>query len=510
MFGWFKARRQRVEDARAILFEEYGLRPESSGMLASFDPFNLALQAESAEAVEPELQLIMDGKLDEAKAIVAAKLPQLNDRQRLDYAREITAGIHELRHFHDHFFTTFGFDRIMRIVEDAIDFNRLWDALKKEPVIKLPLAKWAKQHDAPQSLRDYMERRQQFVEWFKLHDGALPSYPVTGQQDTVESLILIDLKGLQTKLPGIVRNEMREATGEKWQLITPLGGQVLMEGAALIVQRTVIKELFGEDVWQSLKYSLSRGQHGDDSWKVYMAVDLYLTKHLKKFYTRYQLALTDIAMMPPDGGTLEEIHPGWRMSALAKKAADLGSIHQQPGADLVDYMDNLTKKLGWPTVGEVTAAAIAKSEKFLSDTDSHPEKQTLWLAVLRTFTRLHLTAMKARQDGPTVLAEPFFYLGVQSVLPPAPVRVRRSQIEFRGLDNEAADAMRAWFNFEHFHRQMLFSDALPCPGRRVAHACPGDPLKRRWFAKRWAKMGSCSASQLIALLGVPDQKFKRA
>lgn len=506
MFKWLKSRRENAREAREILFPEYELRPESNDLLGSFDPFNLALEIQPSSDVRHELDLIMLGKLDEARAIVQAKLQPLDAREKLNYSLQITVGVHELRHFHDHFFTTFGFQRIVRTIEDGMNFHKMWDALKREPVIRLPLAQWAREEDAPAALRSYMAERRDFVEWFTLYDGAVRSVTITGQENTADSLMMIQVKGLQTQVPAILRNVKRASTDALSQWATPMGGRVLMEGAALIIQRQVISRLFGNEYWEPLKQALSFGSMSDDRWSVYMAVDIYLSKNFPKFYTNFQLALTDMAMMPPRRGDLMEIHPGWRLWKLVKAARDIGLPTEEESSDLAKYMERLTAKLEWPSMDEVTDEAIAGGKKFLAEPH---DKRGFWFSILSALTDVHLRAMTIRKQQQAVLAQPGLYLGVQHLLPPPMVRVHDHQIEFRGLDEDGAQAMRWWFFFEHFQRQMMFSAELPCAGRRIEHDCPGDALRRGWFRKRWVEGPGCPFSLLVADLGVKDLKFEK-
>lgn len=93
------------------------------------------------------------------KKLCNAKLKTLSDEDGVEYVLRIANQFHELRHYHDHFGTTYGFSRIQRTILDAIEFNRLWDVLKAGGRMKLPLLKWAEAPDAPAELRQYLDKR---------------------------------------------------------------------------------------------------------------------------------------------------------------------------------------------------------------------------------------------------------------------------------------------------------------------------------------------------------------
>src|SRR5262249_2098549 len=149
----------------------------------------------------------------------------------------------------------------------------------------------------------------------------------------------------------------------------------------------------------------SRGPAIDERWRLYMAGDLYLTKYLHRFYERYQLALSDIAMMnlAEEKNELLDIHPGWRFSKTVKAAARLGAkTHEDGSSDLRKYMDGLTAKLEWITISQALAKlAHDQADHSIQEFDRSPEANTFWLAVLRASSKLHREWMQIRMQFPT-------------------------------------------------------------------------------------------------------------
>lgn len=505
-------------DARNRLFPDYGLRYASELLSVSFDPFNLSVRSQRSADLAAECDFIFAKDFDELKRFTREKIASFGDDRKLEYVLQVTNEFHELRHYHDHFGTTYGFARVQKTILDAMEFNRLWDVLRARRHMKLPLLKWAKASDAPQELRDYLDKRRDYIEWMKLYDG-LVDQEVTldlnnGEpvdDNTAESMIAISVRGLETLIPGAILNYKNEKTGRVFQKATPLGGALLMEGTAFAIQRSVAQWLFGEPYSGLVKAhpSVSRGPAEEWRWQLYMAGDLYLTKFLRKFYERYQLALSDLAMMNLVEGKdeLYDIHPGWRFSKAAHAAKPKSAIHQNQNADLNKYLDDIARKRDWMTVVDVARLAAKQSEKAINDLDQLAEAKSFWPSVLRAALNLHREWMKIRVEFPMVLADPFTYLAWLPHFPDPPVHQGRKGLVFRGMTQDDAAAFRQWFMFEHFQRQLLFSNRLPCPGTHVhPHKCPGDPLRKWW----WSPTDQCNFAHVMDLLGVRQVKVEAA
>jgi hypothetical protein len=465
-------------DARSRLFPDYGLRYASELLSVSFDPFNLSVRSQRSADLATECELIFAKDFDGLKRLAAERIASLADDRKIEYVLQITNEFHELRHYHDQFGTTYGFDRVRKTIMDAMEFNRLWDVLRARQHMKLPLLKWAEAPDAPQELRDYLHKRRDYVEWIKLYDGLVDQEvtldlnngePVDDK--TAESMIAISVRGLETVIPGAILNYKDEQTGRIFQKATPLGGALLMEGTAFATQRAVAQWLFAGPYSDMIKAhpSVSRGPAEEWRWRLYMAGDLYLTKFLDKFFARYQLTLSDLAMMNLVEGKdeLYDVHPGWRFSKATHAAKPKSAIHQNQNADLNKYSDDIARKHGWMTVAEVASLAVRQAEEAINNLDRLEEAKSFWPSVLRAALNLHREWMKIRIEFPMVLADPFVYLAGLPHFPDPPVHQGRAGLVFRGMTQDDAIAFRQWFMFEHFQRQLLFSNRLPCPATFV-------------------------------------------
>jgi hypothetical protein len=513
--SWFQPRLAHVErDARAELFPDWGLRSESEELSAAFDPFSLQLAPGLEHETAREALALVVGDLDEARAIAKPKLAWLTPAERVPYMLEVTRGIHELRHFHDQFGTTAGFSRVVRTLRDALAFHVLWEELRKLKSIKLPLAKWAGQPDAPSPLREYADKRRTFVEWFNLHDGL--EFPTDQRPEKIERdevIAVIRMRNLNAVIPYIPLN-VADAIfgmtkdgrfgrvleiGPMHQKMAPLGCSLLMEGAAYTVQRFVVASLFGKDAAEDLHSWMLRRSPQVGTYR-YTAVDILLTRKLDKFYTRNQLALTDAALMPAPKQNKPEDHPGLRFVKLAQKAATGPPHYQDPNCDLASWVRSLTRKLNWPNPTIAARRATEEWEKIPHD----PQDKFFWTRIFDAFVALHLDFLARRMSNPKLLADPAVWFRNLKELPVPPILLDHGQLSFVG-DPEHVDAYRAWYMFEHFQKHVLFGTTMPCAGHRHPHKCAGDPFRLR----RWTALDSCPYSQFLVSLGVPELKIVR-
>jgi hypothetical protein len=187
---------------RESLFPDYGERQDLQDLGASFDPSSLLFQSDVPRGGKSEYDLLMAGNAKRVRRMIPWKTLLLTRRKKLSFILSLTSGIHELRHFHDYFGTTCGFARLMQVIEDAVEFSSAWDKIRSESRIKLPLAVWGKQADAPAPLREYLQKRKQFVEWINLFDGSMPSITFEGKTDGSLSILAYSFKGLSAVIPG--------------------------------------------------------------------------------------------------------------------------------------------------------------------------------------------------------------------------------------------------------------------------------------------------------------------
>ena len=495
---------------RTQMFPEYGLRTESELLSASFDPFNFAVRRATSHDVEAETELTRAGKFDDAKALIAGKLAKLPEKRRIGFAMAVTSEIHEQRHYHDHFATTFGFSRIMATLQDGMDFSQMWQSLRKQGPIKLPLLRWAADADAPEALRAYAAKRRAYVEWFVLNDGAVKATVNILKHEEVPSAVptdaigVISVGGLTTSVPMVDIN-VKDVDAEQYaQKLLPLGGSILMEGSAFVIQRNLASRLFGKEYWEHIKKAVSRGLFEQDQWLRYMAVDLYMSKRLHKHNEKFQLALIDIAMMPPvdGGGASEDLHPGWRFFKAVNAAVRNRDILERHDADLNKYLAKIASRCKWPSVRAVTQQAIQKWENALKELDQPGDRTSFWAEISRAAINLHLQWMRVRERFPDILIEPELYYATIG-RSDAAARIRRQGRNMVSGQHHTTDAraFRQWFLFEHFQRQLLFATELPCPSLvYAAHACPGDPLGK----PGWTPTDECLFSQLLDGLGLRD------
>jgi hypothetical protein len=520
VIGFIKRRFQRKtavgdHDARAALFPDWGLRRESEELSAAFDPISLQLTPGLDQDVAEESRALMDGDLEKARRIARSKLSFLSRGKRVPYMMRLTQGLHELRHFHDHFGTTAGFSRVVRTLSDANDFHTLWEELKERNVVRLPLAVWARQSDAPPSLRDYAEKRRAYVEWFTLHDGfKLPSRKELEELSAEEAIILAQLSNLHASLPSVPLNLMEMEygvtadgtaagilkVGRRLQKIVPLGCSVLMEGAAFLTQRNVIRSLFGHEAAEDLhSWMLRRAPIEIEPYR-YTTVDIFLTRKFEKFSNRYQLALTDAALMPAPNQNTPDDYPGMRLVKLAKVAAKEVPLPNAPPPNIAAWSSRLARELHWPNPLAVTHRATKLWEKNLSQL----KRDSFWPNVMHAFGSLHLDFLARRIVTPNLLANDAVWFSKLGSLPRPPIVRIDGKRTFHGT-SEQKRAFKEWYFFEHFQRHVLFETKLPCADHGHPHDCPGDPLSLR----KWQPRETCAFSRFLKPLGFPGLKIER-
>jgi hypothetical protein len=441
---------------------------------------------------------------------VRSKAASLDTDSRFEYALRVSSEIHELRHWHDYVGTTWGYERLVRTLQDGGHFNQMWKSLDRAVPVQLPLTAWDDDPRAPAALRDYLQSRQKFVGWVSLQQGTVPSVPWS-PSSPAEVILSYSVGGLQANIPTVEMN-FDVDDGTQIRRMMPLGAHALMEGNALVVQRHLLDELFGAGTGLELMDSFRRGLIDDDSWIRYLVVDRFLTRRFVKFWTQFQTALTDLAFMASPDIVPARRHPGIRLDLSASAAASLGAqFHQDSDPDIAKYQSSIAAKCGWKDPADVVAARISEIRGHLKALEvkmSAPGYvRGLWDVLMRAIHRAHLACLEVRRDQPWVFAHPAIYVLTIPALPPPPVTIEGKVMQFRGVGpgrtgDEHAVAFRNWFLFEHVQRRLLFSTSLPCPGIEP-HDCPGDPL-----TPGWAPRQTCPYSKLVSDLGIPHMTFK--
>jgi hypothetical protein len=491
-----------ADDVRAALFPDPSLRMDAEHPTALFDPFSLCLSLEAPPPFSDDRKRLMRGEIEEIKKDVLPEFWLKSGPERLGYILHVTSGIHELRHYHDHFGTTFGFHRVLRTINDAIEFNRVWNALKKEPKICLPLGEWGKSAEAPQILREYLQQRRQYVEWFTVADHATTP-PKLGPAEVV---LVFAMRGLSAVVPTVTLNIGKPGIAASiYQKSVPLGGRALLEGNAVAVQRIFTSWVFGKRYRDELNAFVRQGSPHDDRWLDYAALEGYLGNRLGKFYDWAQLVFSDLAMMAENPEDLMNEHPGIRLSKVVTAALAGKPLYRQTGINFASYLDQLTRELKWKPVRDVARRALVAADKHIAQLRTLTERDTMWPRILAAVHSLHRDFMRIRVKQPHCLVDPWIYTALLPHLPQPPVIQEGRSLTFRGADDTDAAVFGQWFFFEHFQRHMLSQRELPCAGGLANHRCPGNALR-----KGWTPLDTCMYSQFLGMLGVPDVVFAKA
>ena len=465
-------------------------------MLGLFDPSNLELYLDANLEADEERALLRDCRINEAAEIARRKAAAMTDTQRFDYAMKATSELHELRHVHDYFGTTWGHERFIRTVGDAAEFHRMWTALDGVATIELPLRTWGTSRDAPAALVEYLEQRDEFVAWARSQQGDLQSVSVSKE----------------SAIPTFEMTFRNGRTQEVSGRMIPLGSDALMEGSALIVQRLALDHIFQDDSASKLGDMMAGGTVADDRWTVYIAVDRYLSKKLVRFQPRYQTALADLALMAPYDEAPERRHPGVRLGLATEAAASLGAdAHRDPDRDLAEYQETIAAKCGWPSPRAVVEKRVTVLRAQLAALDEKESRVgsnvSVWDRLVRAADRAHLESLEHRHHVPELFANPSTYLQASCILPPAPMRIEQQHTVFRGIGpadtgKENAGAFRQWYLLEYIVNRLLFTTTLPCPIAREPHECAGDPLSRSWKPN-----DACPFSRMVVELDIPNRRF---
>lgn len=494
---------------REHFYKSEGIREEWKKYCSWFDPSNFCIQISDNLRYSFDLpydttlanDLIAKGKFDEAKNLVRDKLFLLNEQDRIKTIFLTTSTIHEMRHFHDSIGTTCGFARLLRVISDAIDFDEMWDELRKFSKLKIPLVKWGTDVDSPQVLKDYLIKRESFIDWLNWYDGSGKPIKIEGHTNKLNFPIIYDLEGSSKTLFGTPITLMNFTEGNTFQMIFPIGMQAILEGNAFTIQREVSAMLFGNIYDTLLKQYATLSNEDDYQNLYYMVIDTYLSKVLNKFYRKHQLAISEIALMAEDPFDKELGHPGLRIDKIA--FASKNAYHRDGNLedDLEMYMNNIVDKLGWKRIKDIAQQNLDDTQLKINKIEERKIKNERWWSLLKTIYKTHRDFLKAKTLKIDIFSEPRGYFKLFPILPLPPIIKKGNDIDFYGNygEDEAMNFMD-WFCFEHLQHQLLFSNKLPCPGGTGTHPCPGDPIEQR----DWQPDNRCYYSLLLEQLGLPE------
>lgn len=482
-------------DYRDVLFPDERAENELPEWRPFFNPFNFRVHVTGSRVVSDAREAILRGELVRAKELTADVPRLMAPDESVAHMLDLTSGLHELRHFHDLFGTTWGFAHVSAIIDDGVEFSRVLSALKQGGMLRLPLAAWASSAGAPLALSAYMRRRRKEVEWFDVVDGTTQPQRLPGRMDpTANVIVMILLKGVQARLPAVPMNMTRLRDGAEYHVMVPLGARALMEGNAVVLQRALLHELFGAAAADRVMASL-RTMRGDQA-AVYLAVDRYLSSIFRApFNATIQTNLADLAMMSATYNEAADL-PGLRLRRAAAAAYEQGGLTGP--IDPLPYMDGIARACEWLSSGEVVTRALREADGHLANI---PVAPSAWAHVLRAVVKTHRRILQIRQGVPGVLADPHLYMAAIKYLPPPPVMLEDGRLVVRGEDQDAADGFAHWFLLESLQGQLLFSNRLQCPLSAMGvHTCGGDMLGKA----RWADNSGCEFARLVETLGIRD------
>jgi hypothetical protein len=477
--------------ARQQIFPDLNANRDLGQLLGMFDPSNLGLYSRRLVKHREEQLMIRRGDFDGAAAKIKQELFLMDADERLSCAFLTTNDVHELRHVHDYFGTITGLDRFLRTIEDAFEFTKMWRALVDRGSVKLPLGRWARQHDAPTELKQYALVHQQYVEWCYLVQGSMKRLATPAQADTI---VLYHLGG-QPTAPAI-SVDVKTRTGDPISYAIPYGMHAVMESTAFALQRYAIRRVFGDVYARQATQALQGGSAQDTQWLYYLALEQLALPYFKTFYVEGLLAIADLAMMPgTDAARDVDRHPGYRLLRLMTAAKEVGPLDQDPG-DLADYMDRLAAQCGWQKPPDVVRQRIEWCRSQLATDPGN----SIWDLIAQAAIRVHLHCLELRQEYPALFASPIAYVSAFKVLPLSPIWIEGTTLQFWGVDERNATLFGHWYYIEHFQRQAWFETSMPCPFPPGAHTCPADA-----FRPGWKPVEICPFGDVVQQLGLPRQ-----
>ena len=459
--------------------------------------------------------------------------------EELDIALRHLTLLHEVRHFHDCFGTLAGislFGAYLRTMGAFCDTakhlyeNRLsWS---------LPLADWARDESCPEVVAEFVHAYERLQAHSKVFLGDL-QLPMS-DEPIVEPWVDVEIGDLETTFPaslhrlGIVEVDVDDpssAEAEPKKLGVhpePLGFEVLIEGNAQALQRSIARALYpsiADKLWDRLNLLIHMlpiaadpAQTGMRRVLPYNIVDAFVTRYLKK-----RASVTQF-----HGGLILDVIDGALMNSVAPPF-DKPTKSKHPGYALVEALDEMVID----RKGDVAEIKVRRDHPSALDgliqryekTES-PEKLESGQGYIHPLNyieayaihKITLPLMKARRrQGNKLYTNVETYLENIFGLPTPPVIVNPRSLML--AKNNRDIFLKKWSEFVilgALMEQVMHNSVLSCP--RWLKSVPGiefmelraEPscsqyIRRRgcqtWSRGRLQSLPKCPFSTLVRLLG---------
>lgn len=269
-----------------------------------------------------------------------------DEDQVVQLAYEVTSLVHETRHFVDTYSTLAGLSLLAGHLSLLEEFSKLVEAMSRVGMKwELPAIGWAKAPGCPPEVRNFVRRARAFYAGSEMFLAPFEPVEIDGHRDDLR--LEIDCEGIG-KIDAFPLRVMRMGQDEKLvprTVIYPLGLEVLLEGNAHAVSRTMVGHYFPPEIDGRLQQRIRTVSANDAAGKgeqrvaqttpPYMVTDLLITRSLtrrgvKKFQRDLVLALTD-RVLATSLIKAEEVKPGvtaMHVDRVGGKLVDLLEAHE--------------------------------------------------------------------------------------------------------------------------------------------------------------------------------------